>query len=139
MRNYVGYGFDYNDISDTALVKFAVEYDGERLREELTDSSETPSHEDVMAYIEFHYFNVPDFICDVINEKENCRVLSSADSFIMFENMAFLDDSRARAELVPNKYAFRKLIGKYFDTEYFCFDDIYEGNDWTEPHYWLYD
>ena len=152
MQNYIGYGFDTNDIEDKTWYNLAKKYDTEAVEEHLKDSfnyeitndeviSEEYKIQDALDFIDENNIDCCEYLRNIINSEESEKagtnyIVSSYDNYLVFDSIRFADDSK-RTEYIRNADEFIAMIGRYIPTENIHFGNLYEGTDWLDPSYAL--
>ena len=152
MQNYIGYGFDTNDIEDKTWSNLAKKYDTEAVEDHLKDSFDYEVTDDEVISEEYKITDALDFInenntdcCEylrnIINSEESKKtgtdyIVSSYDNYLVFDSIRFADDSK-RTEYIRNADEFIAMVGRYIPTENIHFGNLYKGTDWLDPSYAL--
>ena len=149
MQIYVGYGFDTNEVYNEDWYNLVKKYDKKDFEEhlqltfekELNDISEEDKIEEAINYIEQNCTSCCEYLQNIINAEESKKagtnyIVSCYDNFLAFDSIRFADDSK-RTEYIRNAGDFITMIGRYINTSYLTFGNIYDGNDWQDPAYWL--
>lgn len=152
MQNYIGYGFDTNDISNEIWYNLAKKYDTEEVDDHLKDSFDSEITEDEVISKEYKITDALDFIdensmsrCEylrnIINSEESEKagtdyIVTDYDNYLVFNSIRFADDSK-RTEYIRNADEFIAMVGRYIPIDNIHFGNLYEGNDWMDPSYWM--
>lgn len=146
---YVGYGFNINDIPDEAWLSLVEKYNKNPFEEHLRDNfgKEPNSIDtedkivDALDFIDENAMGRCEYLRDIINHEEKDKagtgyIVTCYDNYLAFDSIRFADDSR-RTEYIRSAGDFVAMIGRYVDTKDITFGNIYDGNEWTDPAYWL--
>ena len=149
---YVGYGFDTNDISDEIWYNLATKYDTEAVKKhlnasfdyEITDDeaiSEEYKITDALDFIDENTMSRCEYLRNIINKEESKKagtdyIVSSYDNFLVFDSIRFVDDSK-RTQYIRNQKDFIDMIKHYIPVDDIKFGNLYEGNDWIDPNYFI--
>ncbi len=152
MQTYIGYGFDTNDIDEKAWYDLANKYDKKELEEHFKDTyadeitnneilTEEDKIKDALDFIDENCNDRCEYLRNIINSEESEKagtnyIVSSYDNYLVFDSIRFADDSK-RTEYIRNKNDFITMIKRYIPTENITFSNLYEGNDWQDPSYWM--
>lgn len=135
---YVGYGFHVNDIQSDAWYSLIKRYDS-ALYEELLEND--ASVDEAEWFIDENSMSRCEYLRDIINENEKPLagtgyVVSSYDDYLVFDSIRFADDS-PRVKYIPNQKAFVQMISKYIPIDNVKFGNVYEGNEWIDPSFFM--
>lgn len=138
---YIGYGFNTLDFSKADWVALYKRFDAASFAEYAKDKSEEDIESGILDEINENYLSPTDYLRDVICGSEYAEsgienVVSCYDGYIVFDSIRFADDS-PRTNYIRNAQDFVKMINKYVSTENLTFGNLYEGNDWLAPEYFL--
>lgn len=153
MVTYIGYGFNVNEIPESVWGKFLKEKASDELenfyeyiRQDLpfpdVDIHAENEGDTVVDYIQDTYnLDMAEYLRNMINAGEadavnGKDVVEAYDQFIVFPSIRFVDDSE-RAKYIKSREDFMNMIGKYLPLEYITFGNIYTGNDWEDPEYFM--
>lgn len=151
MSNYIGYGFDANDITSEGLYGFILAQapddamsmvmdilEAEKPVEVLTDNQQEAVIAETENWVESeHCSSTAEYIVGVINGKTCPHLLQAFDNFIVFSPIAFLEDDNGRSSVIKSRQDLQKLITAYFQDEEITFGNIYDGVEWANPNYFL--
>ena len=152
MINYIGYGFDTNEIDDEIWYNLAKTYDADRVEKHLKDSFDSDITDDEMISEEYKITDAVDFIDEnfisrseylrnIINAKESKKagtnyIVSNYDNYLVFDCVRFADDSK-RSKYIRSTRDFIAMIKRYITIDGIKFGNLYEGSDWFDPAYEL--
>lgn len=149
MQIYVGYGFNTNDIPDEEWLPLVEKYDKKFFEEHLRDTYEKEPADidtedkiaDAIDFIEENSMGRCEYLRDIINHEEKDKagtdyIVTCYDNFLVFDSIRFADDSK-RTEYIRNAGDFVAMISRYINTKNIAFGNLYDGNDWQDPAYWL--
>lgn len=152
MQNYIGYGFDTNEIDDSVWYALAQKYDNEEVAEHFNNTfaediangtivTEDDKIQDALDFIDENNTDYCEYLRNIINSEESEKagtnyIVSSYDNYLVFDSIRFADDSK-RTEYIRNADEFIAMIGRYIPTENIHFGNLYEGTDWLDPSYAL--
>ena len=152
MQNYIGYGFDTNEIEDSAWLTLVDKYDKYDFAEHLCNTflekvkegyivTDDDKIQDALDFIDENNTDCCEYLRNIINSKESKKagtdyIVTSYDNYLVFDSIRFADDSK-RTEYIRNADEFIAMIGRYIPTENIHFGNLYEGTDWLDPSYTL--
>ena len=147
MTNYIGYGFDVNDIEAKDWIELVKKHDEKTYKEiceECSDASGSPNpdrlEKAVLDYIEED--SAAEYLKSVINAQEMANTgitdsfVQAYDHFVVFDSIDFPDHC-PRAEYIRNIEDFIKMISEYVPTDNIKFGNLYDGIDWADPCYFI--
>lgn len=161
MTNYVGFGFDIDDVKQEDILNLIRRYRPEEygeLKQAATKNEPDNDADNALLANLYDYFcrnvslieeadsNGGDFgglVTSIINCQErtdrgllpSTNLLYCFDHYVAFGAVRFADDTE-RARTIKSADDFYAMIGKYFETLPYC-ANIYEGSDWIDPAYWI--
>ena len=140
MQNYIGYGFDTNDISDETWYILVSKYDSEEISNEIS-ITEDDKIQDALEFIDGSNISRCEYLRNIINSEESEKagtdyIVTDYDNYLVFNSIRFADDSK-RTEYIRNADEFIAMVGRYIPTENLHFGNLYEGTDWMDPSYWM--
>ena len=161
MENYVGFGFDIDDVKQEDILNLVKKYRPEEYEEIKQAAMKDEPNEDADKVIlanlyDYFWKNVPlieeadsngggfgGLVTSIINCQERAdRNLSPSTNllycfghYVAFGAVRFADDTE-RTRTIKSANDFRALVGKYLKTPPYC-ANIYEGSDWLDPDYWI--
>ena len=151
MQQYVGYGFNVNDISNMGLLKFMQAHAPEDAEEALTEVLTVKKKfndmtkqelEDVLEDIEVFASSIKgstaDYIVDIICA-DTCRGLLWVldETYIVFPPLEFPEDAEERCKYVKSAADFQHLITTYFPDEDIEYGKVWDGVEWADPCYYM--
>jgi hypothetical protein len=146
MKDYVGYGFYTDDIQDKDWLNLVKTHDKETYQNFLEDVDSEFEDEEEEAEALVEYIGWADgpaqYLANVINVGEcekagaNSIVYVTDYDILLFRSIRFLNDSK-RAEYIRSEKDFIEMISRYVPVDNIKFGDIFEGEDWSEPSYFL--
>ena len=152
MITYVGYGFDTNDIDDEIWYNLAKKYDTKEVDDHLKNSfdyemtedkviSEEDKITDALDFIDENSMSRCEYLRNIINSEESKKagtdyIVTSYDNFLVFDSIRFANDSK-RTEYIRNRDDFINMIKRYIPIDNIKFGNLYEGNDWIDPNYFI--
>lgn len=151
MINYMGYGFDANELSEQGIFDFirsqapddAVEMvmdilELEKPLDVITPGQQKKIFSEMEDWIVSGCPSTADYIVGIINEKVNCPcLLQVLDNFIVFAPIEFLEDDKGRSSIIKSRQDMQKLVMGYFPGEKITFGPVYDGVEWAEPNYFM--
>ena len=140
MQNYVGYGFDTNEITNKDWLELFQEYDKERqnlLKKETKGLNKEETNEAVSEFIENLPNGKADYLARIINREEHIKagtdyIVSAYGDYLVFDSCRFAYDS-LRTKYIKSQEDYYKLIKKYIDIREIHFGNLYEGTDFYDP------
>lgn len=153
MQIYVGYGFDTADISNESWAALVKKYDSyaydEIKKAVLTDDEEVRLilnsnkliEEYALDFIDENSMSRAEYLSRIINGEESKSagtdyIVSTYDDFLVFDNVRFANDSK-RTQYIKTQEDFIDMIGKYVPVNEIYFGNLYEGNEWIDPCFFL--
>ena len=152
MINYIGYGFDTNEIDDEIWYNIAKTYDADKIEKHLKDSfdsditddeiiSEEYKITDAVDFIDENFISRSEYLRNIINAEESKKagtnyIVSSYDNYLVFDCVRFADDSK-RSKYICSTRDFIAMIKRYITIDGIKFGNLYEGSDWFDPTYEL--
>ena len=166
MQNYVGYGFNANDIPAADLLALMKKYDREAYDEYVEDTKqwlaesqqsaeilgndseadETGNLEKalvdyILERISEISIGLPEYVGAIINKAESEKagtdnLVTTYDNYIVFDSIRFIGDDK-RAEYIRDQDDFIIMISRYITVKGIHFGNLYEGSDWVDPVYCL--
>ena len=147
MTEYVGYGFDADNITDADWLQLMKKYDKtqyDELEEKVKKSYPVTRWEENMPgevrnFIERNYYDAAEYLRDIINENEDIgeNVVENYDNYLIYNRIAFPEDCARRIIHIPSRDSFITMINKYVPTKHLKFGNLYDGNDWEEVNYFI--
>lgn len=142
MQLYVGYGFDANDVENSALVEMMRKYDPRRYEDAIKELREDfPGEDNVQKYLESYLSDFLDgsaaeYLCDIINRCESTAagtgyIVTDYDQYLVFESIRFADDEK-RASYIKSEEDFIQMIGRYVPVNGLTFGNICTGSDFVD-------
>ncbi len=144
MINYIGYGFDTNEVSDRQWTKLVRVYHNktyQSIRKKAKERYTNPR--EIRQYIieETNRYAKQDdkcrFLCDIINGDDKPRMYDTVenyDNYLVFNRIDFID-YQPRATQIKNPSDFVNFIQQYISTRNIKFSYIYEGTESIGPIY----
>lgn len=154
MQNYIGYGFDTNDIPAEDWVNIFKKYDTDMYQNLLDDCKEDDidlktlpqeEREDIILdFINEAIDSTAEYLRDIINKHEAAAagtdyIVEAYDNFLVFESIRFIDDESARAKYIRSENDFIAMIDRYIPLKHreINFGNIWDGIDWVDPCFFM--
>lgn len=148
MYLYAGYGFDAGKISDEGLLKLMKEHDADEYETFAEDCLENFGSRDEEILVKNvgdriweNNMSVAEYVAAVVNEGEaglagKEDVVEAYGPFVAFPSIAFAGESK-RADAVRTRGDFVGIIGKYLDLNDLTFGNVYSGDEWSDPNWFM--
>ena len=150
MQNYVGYGFDTNDIEKDDLLVFVEKFDQDKFQEMCQEVAGRPirkiedltddEKEELFASLDEWIEEPSYYIRDVINGSEIAEgrmkdegVVDAYEEFVVFENIPFPECGYERCRRIRSESDFIGFIKGYFPNVDITFSKIWEGLEDSDP------
>ena len=142
---YVGYGFNTNDISDETWMSLFKKYNPKEFQEieNKMNKDSDACKEAILNAIDTLYNCTADYLRDIINTEESKKhniknedVVITYDNFLVFDSIRFPGECK-RCEFIRTQDDFIKMIAKYIPTEKITFGNLWDGNDWEDSSFFI--
>lgn len=153
MENYVGYGFDVNEVNPKDWLALMRKFDKDEYKRfiEGTEEDEGVDGKDLEEALENgvedwigDISSLAEYLRDIINDGECSAagtdyIVSAYDSFLVFDSIRFAGDpdELTRAKYIKSPRAFIRMIARYVPTKDLTFGNLYNGVEWADPNYFL--